>query len=164
LKVLLGLLLALAVQAQRVQTLCQPCHSEQVADFLKHPHNAKALSCDACHGASAKHREAAGGAPPDRIAGPQEVPALCGGCHTIQKEHFDTSKHAKVLAAAGKVKAPNCGTCHGVHAPNTPVQIEARCNRCHTQLPEACKAQVTATAGLRCIQCLDTHRMTLRRR
>ena len=95
---------AAAVFAQPVHTLCQACHSEQVDDFLKHPHAAKSLSCDACHGTSVKHHEASGGAPPDRVAGPQEVPALCGGCHAAQKAQFDKSKHAAVLALAGQAK------------------------------------------------------------
>src|SRR5688500_15569721 len=143
------LLLASQLNAQPVHTLCSACHSEQVQDFLKHPHATKALSCDACHGASVKHREAAGGAPPDKVAGPQEVPALCGGCHPAQKPLFDKSRHAKVLALAGRAKAPGCGTCHGVHAQATQVQIDARCARCHTPLPASCKP--------RCNDCHEPH-------
>jgi hypothetical protein len=143
--------LSSAAQNQPVHTLCSACHSEQVEDFLKHPHAAKALSCDACHGTSVKHRQASGGAPPDRVAGPQEVPGLCGTCHIPQKAQFDKSKHAAVLALAGRVRAPNCGTCHGVHVKNTPAQIDSRCARCHTQLPPSCKPDV------RCVSCHDKH-------
>ena len=155
-KVLVTLLFVMAVHAQPVHTLCQPCHSEQVQDFLKHPHAAKALSCDACHGTSVKHRDAAGGAPPDKVAGPQEVPALCGGCHPAQKPQFDKSQHAKVLAAAGRVRAPGCGTCHGVHGQSTPAQIEVRCTRCHTPLPATCKP--------RCSDCHDVHTAAIRKK
>jgi hypothetical protein len=140
-----------AATAQPVHTLCAPCHAEQVADFRMHPHSAKSLSCDACHGASVKHREAAGGAPPDRVAGPQEVPALCGTCHAAQRAQFDKSKHAAVLALASRLRAPNCGTCHGVHAKNAAAQIDSRCGRCHMELPPSCKRDV------RCVSCHDKH-------
>ena len=139
-KILLLIVVAVALHAQPVHNLCQACHSEQVEDFLTHPHATKSLSCDACHGKSIKHREASGGAPPDRVAGPQEVPGLCGTCHAPIKKLFDTSKHAAVLAEASRVRAPSCGTCHGVHARNTLKQIEVRCSRCHEQLPAVCKA------------------------
>jgi hypothetical protein len=153
-----------AILAQKVHTLCQACHSEQVSDFLKHPHAEKALSCDACHGSSAKHREASGGAPPDKVAGPQEVPALCGGCHSAQLKQFQPSKHSQILAAAGRVRAPNCGTCHGVHAKNMAVQMQARCQRCHTQLPAACKVEPAQANTVRCNECHEPHGMTLRAR
>jgi hypothetical protein len=151
-----ALLFAVTIYAQPVHTLCQACHTEQVQDFLAHPHAAKALSCDACHGSSAKHREAQGGAPPDRVAGPQEVPALCGACHASQKPLFDKSKHAAVLALAGKVRAPSCSTCHGAHAQVTAAQTEARCIRCHTPLPATCKPG--------CNTCHDPHTLALRKK
>jgi hypothetical protein len=160
LKILFLLAAGFILNAEPVHTLCQACHSEQVGDFLKHPHAAKSLSCDACHGTSVKHREAAGGAPPDKVAGPQEVPGLCGGCHATQKTQFDKSRHAAILAMAGRVRVPNCGTCHGVHAQNTAVQMQARCQRCHTQLPAACRTEPTAAHPIRCIECHVDHTMT----
>jgi hypothetical protein len=155
LKFLLLMAFAGAVYAQPVHNLCQACHSEQVEDFLTHPHAEKSLSCDACHGTSVKHREASGGAPPDRVAGPQEIPGLCGACHASNKKLFDTSRHAAVLAEAGRTRAPSCGTCHGVHARNTLKQIEVRCSRCHEQLPAGCKS---GSGGFEC----DPHSLAKR--
>jgi hypothetical protein len=67
-----------ALFAQKTQEYCAPCHAEQVSDFETHPHFAKGLSCDACHGQSVKHRTSTGAASPDKVAAPDEVPALCG--------------------------------------------------------------------------------------
>jgi hypothetical protein len=129
----LALLAAALAYGQAVHELCQPCHNEQVTDFKTHPHLVKGLSCDACHGRSEKHIKAVGGAPPDRVAAPDEVPALCGGCHPAQHKEYAGTAHAKLVAARAKTKAPNCGACHGVHAPR---QARAQCRRCHTELPK----------------------------
>jgi hypothetical protein len=64
-----------------VHELCKACHSEIASDFLSHPHAKASLSCDTCHGESVRHRESGGGTAPDRVAAPDQVPALCGTCH-----------------------------------------------------------------------------------
>ncbi len=125
------------VFAQKLQDTCAPCHSEQVTDFTSHPHAEKGISCDACHGRSEMHVKAAGGAAPDRVAGPAEVPVLCGGCHPPQRKLFISSKHAIALAA--KTKTATCATCHGTHAVSTAKQMEVQCARCHNPLPPTCK-------------------------
>ena len=142
------LLLALAAtaSAQKAHELCAACHASQAEEFDTHPHKAKDISCDACHGPSVKHREAQGQTPPDRIAGPLEVPALCGACHTTQFAAYKPSKHYEALIArvAGK-RAPNCVTCHSTHAPRAVPAIEVQCKRCHEALPASCKPAGCAT-------------------
>ncbi len=128
------LLLALPLLAQKTHELCAPCHAEQVADFQSHPHFQKGLSCDACHGPSVKHRTSLGAPPPDRVAAPDEVPALCGGCHAAQARDYLASRHGKLVMARSKVKAANCVTCHGMHNPRAAAKI---CQRCHTEAPSA---------------------------
>jgi hypothetical protein len=135
--------------AQKTHELCAPCHSEQTADFQGHPHSQAGLSCDACHGRSEKHRTAQGAAPPDRVAAPDEVPALCGGCHAAQHKEFLPSKHGQLVMARSKVKAANCGTCHGVHYLRSTAQMHQQCGRCHASLP-ASHPKTTSSACMSC--------------
>ncbi len=152
-------LLTLPLFGQKTHELCVACHQEQVADFKTHPHFEKGLSCDACHGASVKHRTAQGETPPDRVAAPDEVAALCGTCHGAEQKSYLTSKHAKLVMEHSKTRSPNCATCHGVHAPRAAAAIEAQCGRCHTALPEACKKPVAHTAKVSCLGCHVNHSM-----
>ena len=129
---------------------CAPCHNEQIADVAAHKHSAKSVTCVVCHGPSEKHRNATGAVPPDKVAAPDEVPALCGGCHAAEKRDYLTSKHAKLVMERSRVKSANCATCHGVHAMQ---KAEARCARCHAQLPPSCKP------GAACTSCHVRHTM-----
>ncbi|HYZ85773.1 MAG TPA: cytochrome c3 family protein [Bryobacteraceae bacterium] len=142
---LAALALSFAAWGQKAHDLCVACHDEQVTDFSTHKHFQKGLSCDACHGMSEKHRAASGAAPPDRVAGPDEVPALCGACHVAQLKDYKNSKHAELVFAKSKTRAPGCGTCHGVHQARTLKQINASCARCHTTLPASCKPDVACS-------------------
>ena len=162
-RALLLLLLALPLTAQKVHDRCNACHNEQVTDFLQHPHEAKQLSCDTCHGPSEKHMAASGGAAPDRVAAPDEQVALCGACHVPVRKEFEQSKHAKLLLARSATRAPACGTCHGVHAPAAARQIEQRCIRCHNTLPPACRMEVANVAPVRCMSCHSRHTLTAKK-
>ena len=148
---------------EKIHDLCKVCHTATVEDFLSHPHFAKGLNCDTCHGESVKHRTSQGNTEPDRIAAPHEVPALCGGCHagkgssTIQ-EQYASSKHGQLVLAKARVRAPNCGTCHGVHSVRAAKALEAQCRRCHTQLPASCAATPTSPkVGVFCANCHAPH-------
>jgi hypothetical protein len=128
-----ALLASFALAAQPVHELCAPCHAEQAADFETHPHFTKKLSCDICHGRSEKHIKAVGAAPPDRVAAPDEVPALCAPCHAIEHKDYLPTAHAKLVLARARQKAPNCATCHGYHGPRP---AKAQCSRCHMETPK----------------------------
>lgn len=156
-KYLLLLLCWLPLGAQKTHEYCAPCHAEQVADLQTHPHFAKGLSCDACHGQSVKHRTSTGAASPDRVAAPDEVPALCGTCHPTQKKAYLTTKHAAVVMERTQVKSANCATCHGVHSLRTAKQTQQQCLKCHTMLPASCKP------GATCVSCHVPHAMTAKR-
>ena len=117
---------------------CQQCHTEAASDVESHPHFAKAVSCDACHGKSEKHVAATGHAAPDRVATREQVPPLCGTCHPAQRKAYDTSRHSAVLKAGQK--SAHCATCHGNHSLRTTKAIQTSCARCHPKLPDACAA------------------------
>ncbi len=161
------LLAAVAAAAQKPQESCGGCHGETVKDFLAHPHAQKGLSCVACHGESARHRAAGGNAEPDRVNFPYEIPALCGACHagkgaaTILEE-YSASKHGRLVLEQAKVRAPHCGTCHGVHSVRQGKAIETQCRRCHAVLPGACSKAPTRAASVSCAACHSPHAFALR--
>ncbi len=153
---ILAAALAGAAPAQKIHELCAPCHSEQARDFATHTHFSKNIGCDACHGPSEAHRKATGAAPPDRVAAPDEVPALCGACHVAQRKDYQASRHAALLAARPRVRSAQCGACHGVHAPRRGAAMERQCLRCHEALPAACRK-----TG--CADCHNKHTLAARR-
>lgn len=158
-----ALMLAAGAAAQEIGSQCLPCHSEHVDDVRGHKHGAKGLSCEVCHGESEKHRKAVGAAPPDRVAAPDEVPALCGTCHAAQKQAYANSSHGKLVKEQGKARGAHCGSCHGTHAARWESAMEKQCGRCHAVLPQACKAQpAKANAKLACASCHEPHSLSRR--
>lgn len=159
---LLPLLAAASLAAQKPHELCAVCHSETAADFLAHPHFQKGLNCDTCHGVSARHRASQGHTEPDRVAVPHEIPALCGGCHTGKQARpilaqYSESKHGRLVLEQSKVRAPHCATCHGVHSVRQGKAVETQCRRCHTSLPASCSYQPPRAAAVACAACHAPH-------
>ena len=139
----------------QVHPLCQPCHTEAAGDVESHPHFAKSVSCDSCHGTSEQHRLAAGGAAPDKVATREQVPVLCGGCHVAERKSYESSAHARVLSAGNK--SAHCATCHGNHALRPVAAMAARCQSCHATLPAACSAKPAVGAKVSCAGCHVPH-------
>jgi len=155
---LLLLLLLTPLAGQKIHEICAPCHNSAAEDFLEHPHAGKDLSCDACHGKSDSHVQAAGNMPPDRVTGPLEQPALCGTCHPTQRKGFQASRHWKLIEARTRQRSPACTTCHGAHDLRSAESMEAQCKRCHESLPGACLAKpASSTAKVGCANCHDKH-------
>lgn len=153
---LLAALCPACAWGQKLHELCGACHTEPASDFQSHPHFAKGLSCDACHGSSAAHREAAGNKPPDRVAGPSDQPQLCGACHTGQRKDYESGKHGKLVLARAVPRAAACTTCHGTHLARKAAML-SQCNRCHATLPESCKRSPRVAAKLACAGCHNPH-------
>jgi hypothetical protein len=148
----------------QMQKVCGACHTQPADDFEKHPHSAKGLSCDVCHGKSQNHIDTAGNTPPEKVAGPTDQAALCGACHTAQRKTFESSKHGQLVMSRAAKKAPACTTCHGTHMLRTAVGMEQQCKRCHQQLPAAClKPPAAQTAKVSCANCHDKHTLTAKR-
>jgi hypothetical protein len=145
----------LPVAAQKALELCAACHQTQTDDFSRHAHMAKGLSCDTCHGASKEHRESTGQRPPDRVAGPLEMPALCGSCHTGQAKDYKAGKHWQMIEA--RKRSASCATCHSTHTPRAAKAIEAQCTRCHDTRPAACGGKPRFAASVSCAGCHNQH-------
>jgi Cytochrome c7 and related cytochrome c len=147
---------------EKPHELCAVCHGETVQDSLTHPHAQKGFDCDTCHGASVKHSTSQGHAEPDRIAAPHEIPALCGDCHkgtgvASVLAQYSESRHGKLVLAKAKVRAPHCGTCHGVHNVRTGQAMENQCRRCHSQLPASCSSSDTVVSSKPVVSCVRCH-------
>jgi hypothetical protein len=152
-----------AAPAQEMGARCTPCHSEHLEGLKAHKHFAVRVGCEVCHGSSQKHRDASGGAAPDRVAAPEQVPALCGGCHEKARREYSPSRHGKVVLAAGRLRAASCGTCHGVHEPRSIAAMKRQCDRCHSSLPAACQVNRAAQPqALPCAGCHDLHTLAKR--
>ncbi|MBM3764377.1 MAG: hypothetical protein FJW32_03210 [Acidobacteria bacterium] len=139
---------------------CAPCHNDQIADFATHKHS-KQFECGICHGPSEKHRASTGTVPPDRIAGPDKVAALCGNCHAQEQQHFERSKHNKAYSKEN-VRTANCVNCHGQHANRPMAAVERNCVRCHQTTPDKCKGQpVAPLARVSCMGCHARHTLVV---
>lgn len=163
-KALVALLVLVApVAAQKQHELCAVCHHQQSKEFLTHPHFRKGVTCNACHGDSVKHRLSEGHAEPDKVAAPAEIPALCGACHTGKGPktilaQYSASKHGRLVLEQSKVRAPHCGTCHGVHSRREAKGIDAQCKRCHTTLADA---HPKTAASVACASCHNPHTLVV---
>jgi hypothetical protein len=155
---ILLLLASLSALAQEPAHRCAACHSEAVADFKTHRHAASGLDCGICHGPSEKHRTSVGNVPPDQVAAPSEVAALCGNCHLAEKQQYEASAHGRVYTSGKKVRTANCNTCHGHHAMRPWAAQVASCQRCHSELPASCKqTPVAPNARVSCMGCHARH-------
>ena len=144
--------------AAQDQNPCAACHQEQTADFQTHKHASRGLQCGVCHGPSEKHRGSVGNVPPDRVAAPEEVAALCGNCHAQERKHFESSGHGRVYTEKKNVRTANCSTCHGHHALRAWTAQTAQCAKCHTSIPDACKGTpANAQARVACMGCHAAH-------
>jgi hypothetical protein len=159
-------LVALPLAAQKQHELCAVCHSETVQDFRTHRHFQKGLECAVCHGDSVAHRTSQGHTEPDRVPRPHDTPDLCGACHTGQgptpvARLYAASKHGRLVMEQSKVRAPHCGTCHGVHSLRQGRATDNQCRRCHATLPAG---HPKTAAGDLCAACHDPHTLIAKRR
>lgn len=167
---LVFLVLMAAARAQPVHEICASCHTENAADFLAHPHAKAGLSCDICHGKSEAHAKSGGNAEVERVVASQGIAELCGACHqTAAKgsgavpkdqrivELYLASKHGQLVAERSRTRAPNCGTCHGVHGLRSFKAMETRCKACHENRPAACSAAPPANVNTE-VSCARCHR------
>ncbi len=109
---------------------CQSCHSERHALWLKGVH--QVVTCETCHGASARHpsaQHAALPAPADprmhsriaaerldhvKLAIPADTVKLCTLCHEKMPGRPATQRQIEVSRHAG---GQQCSVCHNPHSP-----------------------------------------------
>jgi hypothetical protein len=91
--------------------------------------------CSDCHG----NHQILPGDDPKSSTNRQNIPTLCGKCHTGILEKYERSVHGKGMRA-GIAESPVCTDCHGEHTisrvsdPNSPVaarNIPKTCTSCH---------------------------------
>ena len=127
----------------RVPGTCAHCHADtahmakysiptnQYAEYMKSAHweelsksgDLSAPTCTTCHG---NH-----GAKPPEIS---SIVAVCGTCHALEEQRFETSPHQAAFAA---MNLGTCVVCHSNHAVlQTSDQMlsgsDAVCGQCHT--------------------------------
>jgi hypothetical protein len=91
--------------------------------------------CPDCHG----NHTILPGDNPKSATNRQNIPTLCGKCHSGILDKYERSVHAKGMRG-GIAESPVCTDCHGEHTisrvsdPNSPVaarNIPKTCSRCH---------------------------------
>ena len=128
---------------------CADCHDDQATDYRQSVHgldisendvtaqSEPTALCTDCHGTHAVLSMAVLHAPEHR----DDVPSLCGRCHSEIAATYRQSIHGKAVAS-GIVDAPVCTDCHGEHAIASPTDpassvapgnIPATCASCHEE-------------------------------
>jgi hypothetical protein len=152
------------LSAQEAENTCVACHqalggslAEPVALFSGDVHAEAGFSCASCHGgdptvAGPEAMDPAKGYA--GVPGPQQIPELCGRCHSNaelmrrydpslrvdQLAEYVTSVHGHQLIGAGDTTVANCASCHRAHSirpssdPNSsthPLTVAETCGTCH---------------------------------
>lgn len=149
----------LGAQSRPTSEACVACHSQQSDEHLSQPakdfpsdvHAGLGFGCLDCHG------RAAGAVAPSAFLGKptrQEIPALCGRCHSDaafmrqynpslrvdQVAEYRTSVHGRRLFGENDTSVAVCVSCHPAHAIRPasdpassvhPLNVAATCGRCH---------------------------------
>ncbi len=148
-------------KTQDIPALCASCHArvdlmrqfdiptDQYAQYQSSIHGQKlaqgdtnVATCFVCHD---QHGTKEVKDPASNVYA-QNVPALCGGCHsnaqlmkpynipTNQYELYKKSVHGVALLEKQDPRAPSCATCHGTHGAAPPgfSEVANVCGSCHT--------------------------------
>jgi hypothetical protein len=128
---------------------CVSCHREiptdtfvgsNYLDWKNSIHEEFGITCEMCHGGSAKakekrvaHKGVYKSGDPRSTVYYQNVPGTCGGCHEEVYLEFIQSNHFRKLEKTGS--GPTCSTCHGSRATwiITPRNLNAICLNCHNE-------------------------------
>jgi cytochrome b subunit of formate dehydrogenase len=125
-----------------------------------------ALQCTACH---TTITEVPHNNPPLTPAQwRQQIPTLCGSCHTTALDDYLNSVHGKQVMRGSNVNAAVCTDCHTAHAVTDPqlaatrIVITKDCGGCHTEAlasyTETYHGQVFALGYADIATCSDCHR------
>jgi hypothetical protein len=173
-----------------IPRFCASCHSDraqmrqygldthQFEDYQTSMHGKQWLRGDAsvavcvdCHG---QHRILPPSDPTSTVY-PMNVAKTCSRCHADKAlmnkyglpadvyDRYESSVHAKVLAAGGRQAAPSCASCHGSHTALPPhaKDIPNVCAQCHSQVKQLIEAsphrQPIAAGVMSCENCHGHH-------
>ena len=176
-------------KVQDVPALCASCHArvdlmrqydiptDQYAKYKESIHGEKlaqgdknVATCFTCHdqhGAKEVKDPAAN-------VYPQNIPALCAGCHANaqmmkpynipinQDDLYKKSVHGIALLQKQDPRAPSCATCHGTHgaAPPGLTEVANVCGSCHSATQDyylKSKHAGTMPGTPKCATCHDYH-------
>ena len=136
------------------KSTCEICHSDVAVEYRDSAHLQAEITCVTCHGGNPNDPSASAMAAAAGFRGRpsrQEIPQLCGSCHsdraqmaqyglpTHQLEDYRQSVHGKAWQQ-GDTKVAVCVDCHGQHRilpekdPRSSVSrksIAGTCARCH---------------------------------
>jgi cytochrome b subunit of formate dehydrogenase len=124
------------------------------------------LQCTACH---ATITEVPHNNPPLTAAQwRQQIPALCGNCHTAALNDYLYSVHGRQISLGGNVGAAVCTDCHTAHAVADPqsaatrIGITKQCGTCHADAlasyQETHHGKLLALGYADTATCSDCHR------
>jgi hypothetical protein len=137
------------------------------SDIVASPH--KDVGCSDCHS-----RFSAGGHPKNRFGSEREYrhasAEMCKRCHYDKYSKVAESIHYKMLSV-GRLDAPTCVDCHGIHAISSPgknrLSIVEKCAACHREVYAAYAKSVHGSALFNennrdvaiCTDCHSSHNM-----
>jgi predicted CXXCH cytochrome family protein len=124
------------------------------------------LSCTSCHTTITEvpHKNA----PMTPSQWRQQIPKLCGGCHTTALKDYLSSVHGKQVAQRSNINAAVCTDCHTAHAvaqpklPATRIAITKACGGCHASAlasyKETYHGEIFTLGYANAATCSDCHR------
>lgn len=126
------------------QTACYDCHEEIFEDKMNGFH--KNLSCEVCHGPSAKHTED----PENNIPIAPRLRQYCVLCHEYLPSR--PTGFPQIIASSHNPVKP-CIKCHEAHNPKPP-QTPKDCAACHATIARS--KSVSSHAYIACTTCHET--------
>jgi cytochrome c553 len=123
---------------------CVECHKKETAEavslYSTSTHAGAAVACSRCHGGNqaAAEKQAAHAGRFTGIPDPAGVLAMCGSCHSAERDAFKSGRHFDASHNAPRI---DCSQCHGAHAVGSAQRefsFASFCANCHglEYLPE----------------------------
>jgi len=145
--------------AGAVSNLCDSCHQGAMADVERGGHanlggqEKGALNCASCHDVHGTHK-------PHLSA---RVAQTCNACHQAEREEFQGSVHADLLAGGEMT----CLSCHSTHKDEEAVgRFDGGCGSCHADVEATYRSSVHRFGRLHgnegaatCADCHQGHRV-----
>jgi Cytochrome c3 len=116
---------------------CVECHKKQsgevVALYSTSTHAEMGMSCSRCHGGdqSAADKQSAHATAFTGSPDPNGVIAMCGSCHSRERDLFKSSRHFDATRNAPRMDCSQCHGAHGVGSARRDFSFSLYCASCH---------------------------------